>query len=85
MYVFSKGITNKIFIAFVPTFETFEDDSYEGVDRLRYEKHITHMYNSKYQFALYLYECITSDKIRAYLPPEVLSLVTDMDYYSLGY
>lgn len=43
------------------------------------------MYNSKHLFAQYLYECIISDKIRAYLPPEVLSLITDMDAYPLGY
>ena len=61
MYVFSKGITNQIFIAFVPTFETFEEDSYEGVDRLRYEKYHEKIYNSKHLFVQYLYECVISD------------------------
>lgn len=58
MYVFSKGITNRKFVAFVPTYETFDDDCYEGVEKLKYEKYMASIYDTKAEFALYIYRCI---------------------------
>jgi DNA relaxase NicK len=43
------------------------------------------LYNAKELFCQYIYECLASPVIKPYLPPEVLTLVSDMQYYSLSY
>lgn len=43
------------------------------------------MYDSKALFSQYIYNCIKNPKIKAYLPAEILGLITDMDYYHLSF
>jgi len=85
LYLFSKGITNKNFVVFLPTFSTFEEDVYEAVNKFQMEKFMTTIYDSRSLFAKYVYICIVKPNIKAYLPKEILDLITDMDYYNLGY
>ena len=56
LYVFSKGITEKKFIAFVPTFFSTQDEfTEESTQRESYEKNDSWIYNSKEEFSHYLY------------------------------
>ena len=85
LYIFSKGITNINFVAFLPTYSTFADDNYEAENKLKLDKFQTHIYDAKWLFSKYIYNCIKNLEIKAYLPLEVLNLVTDIDYYHLSY
>ena len=32
-----------------------------------------------------MFECVSKEQIKAYLPSQVLGLISDMDYYHLSY
>ena len=66
------------------TFSTFEGEV-ESQAHPHFEKYHISLYNSKELFCQFVYECVAQPTIKAYLPAGVLTLISDMDYYSISF
>lgn len=65
------------------TFQNF-DSKHENSNQ-NFEKYHYKLYNSKDLFCKYLYNCLVNPTIKPYLPSEVLSLISDIDFYSISF
>lgn len=84
LYCFEKALKEKRFAAVMSTFATFEGES-ESMSHVQYEKYHISLYNPKELFCEFVYQCMARKAIKAYLPEGVLTLISDMDYYSLSF
>jgi hypothetical protein len=83
IYLFEKGLKGKRFVVIAPTCETFDGDiEYSSNSYIKFHQSL---YNPKELFCKYMYECVAREDIKAYLPMEVLSLISDMDSYSISF
>jgi hypothetical protein len=52
---------------------------------MHYEKYHISLYHPKDLFCQFVYQCMANKQIKAYLPDGILTLISDMDYYSLSF
>jgi hypothetical protein len=83
LYCFEKGLKGKSFVAILPTFSNFESKHETAL--VNFEKYHYKLYNSRDLFCKYLFHCLASPVVKPYLPPQVLSLISDIDYYSISF
>ena len=84
LYCFEKALKDKRFISVMSTFSTFEGEV-ESLSHTHYEKYHISLYHPKELFCQFVYQCMARQDIKAYLPEGILSLISDMDYYSLSF
>lgn len=80
---FQRGLRNKKFVAVLSTFNSFQNKIENNLQN--FQKYHYKLYNSKDLFCKYMYSCLINPFIKPYLPSNVLSLISDIDYYSISF
>jgi hypothetical protein len=83
IYCFEKGLKDKNVVLIMCTHHEFNNSLERS--NLYFERFQFQFYNPKELFCEYVYKCLSHPDIKPYLPSEVLSLITDMTYYTISF
>ena len=83
VYILEDGLPDCSFKIIIPTYNDFLNYNFNVANSIELIPHT--LYNPKNLFCEFMLRCIQNDKVRAYLPPECISLIEDFDIYPISY
>ena len=79
--VLHKSLDRGSYYIIIPTFKELTE-----IDTLNYtEFNYMELYNQKQLFVQFMLHALMDSELKAYLPSDVLNLITDMDYYPISF